>query len=225
MIYMAYMSRFKLVYIEAMETYSKQSYRNRVEFMAAGGKSQFSVPVIKTFGNHTKTCDIKISYAEKWQNIFWRAIEAGYNSSPYFLYYKDGLREILFNDFEFLSDLNISLLSKVLEWTGIETKLTYTSSYVNEYPGGLDLRSIINPKKPIGDMFFPEYTQVFSDKFGFLPNLSIIDTIFNLGPGTLQYLESIEIPGLFTSDIQSWYDILLTAFSWISSWSWWSPSG
>ena len=71
---------------------------------------------------------------------------------------------------------------------GIETAVTYTTAYVeNPGEGVRDLREAIHPKHPVGFETAPYY-QVFAGKHGFLPNLSIIDLLFNLGNEARLYL-------------------------------------
>jgi hypothetical protein len=178
------------VYIEKEEHYIKQTYRNRCLICTANGIQPLIIPVIKVNGNRTKIKDMEISCAEKWQLNHWRAITSAYSNSPYFLYYKDELEPFFFNKYKYLLDFNTKLLTTVMEILDFDFEMHFTKSYSGNAENGItDLRNEISPKRKTLIQFYP-YTQVFSAKFGFLPNLSIVDLIFNLGPESMKYLQA-----------------------------------
>lgn len=165
--------------IEQHEYYQKQTYRSRCRIATANGIMDLSIPVEKR--NHTLIRDIRISEHSDWQTQHWRSIEAAYNSSPFFEYYADDFRPFFEKKWLFLWDFNIELLHKTLELLDIETKITLTEAYEPQTDENtLDLREIIHPKKAASLPSKPYY-QVFAAKFGFIPNLSIIDLLFNMG--------------------------------------------
>ncbi|MCK5839090.1 MAG: WbqC family protein [Bacteroidales bacterium] len=178
-------------FIEAHETYAKQSYRNRCYIYSANGKLPLIIPVIKVNGAQTKTKDIAISYSEKWQTNHWRAITSAYNSSPFFLYYQDDFKLFYQQNIPLLIDFNQMLLTKILEMTGITAAISFTESYIKTPINLIDQRIVFDPKR---ETPFPckPYIQVFSNKSGFIPGLSIIDLLFNLGPETRSYLTITE---------------------------------
>lgn len=146
------------------------------------------VPVSKPNGNHTLTKDIRICYREPWQQHHWKSIRTAYSSSPYFHFYADSL-EPLFNLRETsLIALNHKILTVVCLITGISISVEYTTEYFRNLPDQQDLRSSISPKKKSRLMFPGEYPQVFSHKHGFMPDLSILDLLFNVGPGAKRFL-------------------------------------
>ena len=180
------------VVIEFHETYPKQTCRNRYRIATANGLLALSIPVVKTDGNHTLTSRIKLSKAENWNRIHWRAIESAYNKSPFFLYYKDDFEQIFFNPPELLIDFNLAILNLSCKFTGIKQSFGLSESY-QKHPADLfDLRQAIMPKHPASPEFdirhYEPYTQVFSDRHDFIPNLSILDLLFNLGPDAGDYL-------------------------------------
>lgn len=169
------------IVIEREESYAKQTYRNRCEINSANGRISLTIPVIKTNGNHTKTKDIKIDYSQKWQLNHWRAIVSAYNQSPYFLFYRDAFEIFYLNRYTFLLDYNLQLLDVILKILKVEPKVEFTQFFEKPAPDGVfDLRSEITPKKK-SILDFTSYHQVFSDRAEFIPNLSIVDLIFNLG--------------------------------------------
>lgn len=186
--YFSYLVAAERVLIEQCETYPKQTYRNRCEIMTANGKFSLTIPVIKTFGNHTKTSEIGISSHQNWQLVHWRTIESAYANSPYFLYYKDLLLPFFQKKYDNLLLYNTLMLNVIIEVLGLDKKVELTTSYLKNLPDGLDLRSTINPKLSFNDFPFKEYYQVFADKQGFLPGLSILDLIFNMGEEAVEVL-------------------------------------
>lgn len=191
--YFAYLLKFDEAYIEQFETYPKQTFRNRCQLYTECGKLSLSIPVNKVNGNNTKTKNIQIFYEEKWQQNHWRTIESAYVASPYFLYYKDDLVGFYKVETRDLLAFNMELTQKLSHLIGIETEIKLTTDFELHPKDSLDLRFAISPKSTPTTSHFPEYIQVFGDRYGFIPNLSIIDLLFNLGPETKTYLENIDV--------------------------------
>jgi len=186
----SYMARFLAEdepVIEIWETYHKQTYRNRCRVMTANGVESLSVPVVKVNGNHTITKDMIISPIEPWQHIHSRCLESAYKASPYFDHYYDYLRPIYEGHFERLVDLNDTALRSVLKMLKVKKEIVHTTDYVHE--AEKDFREAFSPKKPFDANLFPTYYQVFSEKFPFAPDLSVLDLIFNEGPEAMAYLK------------------------------------
>ncbi len=182
------------VLLEAHETYPKQTFRNRCEIYAENGRMALTIPVNRPQGNRTPITEVQIFNDEKWYLRHWRAIQSAYEASPYFLYYKDDLADFYRGEATNLFDFNwqlIRVLAKLLE---IELRVSMTESFHRNPENGLDFRQSIHPKKTIEGLAFPSYIQVFSDRHGFIPNLSILDLLFNLGPETKTYLNKIILP-------------------------------
>jgi hypothetical protein len=178
------------VLLERFETYPKQTCRNRCHIYGPNGLQTLSIPVIKVNGNHTLTKDIRIATSTPWQRLHWRSIETAYNNSPFFLYYQDEFERVFEKHFDFLLDLNTTLLEIIFDIFRIEKKIGFTDHFLKIPEGIEDHREFTQKKKvPSNDAFSP-YTQVFSPKHGFLPDLSIIDLIFNMGPESGDFLVS-----------------------------------
>lgn len=180
-----------IVTIEAFENYQKQSYRNRCRISGPNGINVLCVPVDKQ--GMTKVCikDLKISYHEPWPKIHWRTITTAYNNSPFFLFYRDELEPFYHKRYDFLLDFNYELLLLVLRWLRCERQVRYSTSF--ESVGALpsDYRYLLHPKKETS-LSCKSYHQVFFDTFGFIPGLSIIDLIFNEGPGSFDFINNNE---------------------------------
>ena len=188
----SYMARFlqeDAPVIEIWETYHKQTYRNRCRVMTANGVESLSVPVVKVNGNHTMTKDVAISPIEPWQHIHSRCLESAYKASPYFDHYYDYLRPIFEGHFDRLIDLNDAALQAVLKMLKTKKEIAHTTDYVREAEN--DLRETFSPKKNVDVSLLPTYYQVFSEKFPFAPDLSVLDLIFNEGPEAVEYLKRL----------------------------------
>ena len=171
--------------IEKHEHFLKQTYRNRCTILGPNGLQDLSIPLINT---HDKILigEKKISYAQNWQQQHWRSINAAYANSPYFIYYSDELKVFYENKFEFLFEFNTELLRVLLKMLKIKAEINFTTEFEKEVAE--DFRNTISPKNEINPANFKPYSQVFSEKFSFQPNLSIIDLLFNKGPESVEYL-------------------------------------
>ena len=192
-----------VVYIETCENYQKQSYRNRCRFYAADGVQALSYPVVHEGGTHKlPISEIRVDYSTPWLQQHKRAIISAYRTSAYFEYYQDELFEILDRKPERLIDLNMDILRFFIEKTGLSVDLRTTSEYSREgiiaaEDGSLirceDLRETIHPKRPnsiLKDLNLEKpYFQVFSRKYGFKSDLSVMDLLFNEGPDSICYLK------------------------------------
>lgn len=181
---------FSEIWIEQHCHYTKQTYRNRCKIATSNGVMALSIPTIKPATEKCKTKDIRIDNSQHWQQIHWRALEAGYNSSPFFEYYKDDFAPFYTNKFEFLVDYTFQLQSLVIALLELDCKVQLTDAYTT-YDDALDYRDALSAKKEIEDNDFviSSYYQVFENKFGFIPNLSILDLLFNMGNESILVLQ------------------------------------
>lgn len=190
--YVAAMLDKPVVLVEQYETFPKQTYRNRAVVATANGLLPLSVPVIRTNGNHTYTKDMDICYNENWAAKHWRAIESAYNSSPYFLYYKDDVEAILNKKHRTLLELNMDILAFVFKKLKVAKDIILSTDFVvvDANADIEDYRNRFSPKnKEIIQL--PPYDQVFEDRYGFQQDLSILDLLFNMGPDSLGYLKEV----------------------------------
>lgn len=179
------------VTIERMETYHRQTMRNRCMIATANGIKILSVPVVCPQGNHTKTGEVKIDYSERWQTIHWRTLQAAYNASPYFIYYQDSIEKLLTKRHDWLVDLNYALTEQLAKLLKISCSMIFSDSYVSPDEAEGDLRDAIDKHGKCTLFQFPQYHQVFGDRHGFAANLSVLDLLFNLGPEAKDYIKML----------------------------------
>ena len=186
-----------VIYLEACENFQKQSYRNRCRFYAADGVQTLSFPIVHEGGTHKQPIsEAKVDYSKPWILQHKRAITSAYGTSAYFEYYQDELFAILDSRPERLFDLNLALIRFFIEKTGLCVDLRVTEDFRRESPEGVeDLREVIHPKRPntiLADLGLEKpYFQVFSPKYGFQKDLSIMDLLFNEGPDSILYLKKL----------------------------------
>ncbi|MCK3685425.1 WbqC family protein [Maribellus sp. YY47] len=185
------------VYLEQYENFTKQTYRNRCIILGGNGPVPLVVPVVKGRGSKTIIKDLEISYDTEWQRNQWQTIVSAYNSSPYFEYYQDDLFSFFQNKSRFLLDHNMRIHELLCDFMEVENKLKLTEDFESVPENTLNLRQTISPKaKENSDFAFQPktYIQVFGEKFDFVPNLSILDLLFNEGPNTFDVLmESVNL--------------------------------
>ncbi len=189
--YVAALLQSNSIVVEQYETFPKQTYRNRTVIATANGLLSLTVPVVRTNGNHTYTKDMAICYNENWPLKHWRAIESAYNASPYFLYYKDELELILNKKHSTLIDLNMDIIAFVFKKLKTKKEVLLSDDYVSIITERTkDYRNVFSPKNK-ETIQLPPYDQVFTDRFGFQSDISILDLLFNLGPDSLGYLKEV----------------------------------
>ncbi|MEA3443374.1 MAG: WbqC family protein [Bacteroidota bacterium] len=174
------------IVLEANENYIKQSYRNRCYIYGTNGKLSLNIPVKKGSGLKTPIRDVEIEYVMPWQKVHWKSIESAYQSSPFFEFYIDDLLPFYQKKYKYLFDYNLEIFHFIIEALEIDIDISLSEKFItNKNITGSNFREIIHPKKDYrkyDQEFNPtEYIQVFSVKHGFIPNLSILDMLLNMG--------------------------------------------
>ena len=205
--------RYDHCLIEQYDSFQKQTYRNRCVIATANGVQALTVPVEHTnlspLTSHLSTLvkDLRISDHNQWRRVHWNALQSAYSESPFFEYYVDDLHPFFEKKYAFLLDFNEAIRQKICELIDIHPHVVHSSQFIvhnyepqpaqnnyelctMNYELIADFRDVINAKHPQPDAEFTpkEYWQVFQHKYGFLPNLSILDLLFNMGPESIFYL-------------------------------------
>ena len=189
--------RAEHVWMEQWESFQKQTYRNRCLIATTQGIQALTIPVDRpSTVNDIK--DIRVSDHGNWRHLHWNALQSAYGESPFFDYYQDDIRPFFEQRWDFLLDFNEAIRAKMCELIDIQPKVSLTDSWSDISHSSLhtlhssiiDLREAIRPKHPGADPDFEAkpYYQVYRQKHGFLPNLSILDLLFNMGPESIFYL-------------------------------------
>lgn len=207
--------RSEEVVIEQWESFQKQTYRNRCLIATTQGIQALTVPIER--GTSPLIKDIRISDHGNWRHLHWNAIISAYGESPFFEYYQDDIRPFFEKKWEFLLDFNEAIREKMCELLDIQPKVNYSlefKDYSLEFKVDslemntqlaekstinykqstinkeIDFREGIRPKHPQADPDFEAkpYYQVYQQKHGFLPNMSVLDLLMNMGPEGIFYL-------------------------------------
>lgn len=171
--------------IERHEHYVKQTWRNRTRIAGPNGVQDLVIPVHAR--NHTPMHEVTINYTEAWQRQHWQSIRSAYGNSPFFDFYADHFSPFYEKkNWEKLLDYNTELLALTLRLLKQKKEIAFTSEFTASSNEVLDFRSTISPKEN-SSFIAKRYLQVFEDRHGFIPNLSIIDLLCCTGPGSVDF--------------------------------------
>lgn len=190
--YFSILARFSNVYIDDSESYQRQTLRNRAEIVAANGPLNLVVPAERGRTSGQPIREIKIAYHMPWQTNHWRTLVSAYKNSPYFEYYEADLYSVFQKKPIYLFDLNIEITRLIISLLNIDTTLKFTGVFHIPEGSPGDLRYItwpIRERSAFDEDYSPvTYTQVFEEKFNFIPHLSVLDLLFCEGPNSLTIL-------------------------------------
>lgn len=205
------LNRYGTSYVETCDNFVKQTYRNRCVIATTNGTQSLTVPVERGeaalrmaageaagdgFRQDGKLLmrDVRISDHGNWRHLHWNALKSAYGESPFFEYYADDIRPFFERRWTFLHDFNMEICNVVCGLLDIQPDVRATEQYLSAdeaaQTGMADFRDAIRPKHPLPDSDFSprSYYQVYGRKHGFIPNLSILDLLFNMGNESVLYL-------------------------------------
>jgi hypothetical protein len=176
--------------IDIYEPFKKMSYRNRTTIISAQGPLLLTVPLRAGRDQKTPMNEVKICYQQNWPIKHIKALTSCYKRSPFFEYYEEGVSQLLKTEHPNLIDLNMSIsgwLEKVLKTNFNISKSTAVIPFLD--PQFIDVRDSSNRPNAALNVANQVYPQVFSDKIDFIPNCSILDLLFCMGPSANIYLK------------------------------------
>lgn len=179
--------RYGCSVVSREERFRKQSYRNRCVIATANGLQALTVPVVHDAGKDIGT--LRISEHGNWRHVHWNALCSAYGDSPFFQYYADDIRPFFESRWEYLYDFNMEITVKMCELLDIHPNIT--DRLDGDAQGNVDdLTDAIDLKRgSVDPAFVPRrYYQVYERRYGFQPNLSILDLLFNEGNESVLYL-------------------------------------
>lgn len=174
---------------DTYEPFRKMSFRNRCTLLGPNGPVNLSIPVEGGRGQKCLMKDVRVATTDRWQVRHWRTLTACYNRSPWFEYFRDELEVLYTRPVSFLMDWNLSCFQWMDDKMSIETKISVTTARLPDVlpEDWDDWRGRLKPSSIRAA--FPvvqPYPQVFEERFGFVPHLSILDLLFCVGPSALE---------------------------------------
>lgn len=173
------------IVFELYDRFQKMSFRNRCWVVGAEGPLLLSIPLEEGRDQRKLSREVRLSSRYPWQSSHWKTIVSCYNRSPWFEYYRDSLEALYRQKFDLLVDWNLACFNWTLEKLKWQNPVELSTEYQPSYPADtyLDWRNKLMPKSIAAN--FPEpvlYRQVFEDRIGFIPHMSILDLLFCEGP-------------------------------------------
>ena len=180
------------ILFDAEMPFKRSSYRNRMIIAASNGPIQLSVPVIGGRSIKSRYKEVEIDYKSNWQRDHFRTLSTAYGKSPFFMFYRNELEQLYQETPRLLYEWNLLCLSWVFKKMKVDKEIDYKMIHENESKE----TSFVELYSPQNFYAHPTqisvtYNQVFEDKIGFLPNLSILDLLFNEGSNSKQVLFNI----------------------------------
>lgn len=189
----ATMARYPVCW-EVWDNYQKQTYRNRCYICTDQGRHMLSIPIKHIGGKHGRQLyrDVRLDNTYPWQRQHWRTLQTAYRASPFFEFFEADLEPLYTKKFRYLLDFNFHTIELICECLNITRPTQMTETYMEAETDMIDGRMLINAKKELQVDYKP-YTQVFQDRHGFVPNLSILDLLFNEGNAANTYLQNLKL--------------------------------
>lgn len=181
----------KDIIFELEDNFQKQTYRNRCYIYGANGKLSLNIPVKhKISEGRKKTKDTLVENDFPWQQQHFKSLQTAYRSSPFFEFFEDELHELFSKKYTFLQDVTIDTHLFVTD--ALQISENYITTSVYEQHTNEDYRALAAAKKGV-EIEMETYIQMFDDKYGFIPNLSILDLLFMEGSNSISFLEKISV--------------------------------
>jgi hypothetical protein len=184
--------QYKNIKIELYDNFQKMSFRNRYMIAGANGLCGLTVPVAGGREQKTLMREVQIELSGSWQIKHWRSITSAYKKAPYFEFYSAEVKNLLFSNENSLFEFNLSIIRWLVKVLNMGVAIEFTERFDEPNGSDQDFRNHFLPKNYHFDRegWLPKYSQVFEDRLGFQPNLSIIDLLFCEGPNSVNLLSN-----------------------------------
>ncbi len=180
------------IVFETEDNFQKQTYRNRCYIYGSNGKQLLNISVKHPKNKESKkTKDTLVEANYPWQSQHLKSIQTAYLNSPFFEFYRDDLEPIFTKKYKFLLDINIDTFLFFIDALQLPNKYSKTKEFT-KVESKNDYRFLANAKQnPVINS--DKYIQMFDDKHGFIPNLSMLDLLFMEGPNAISFLDKITL--------------------------------
>ena len=176
------------VIFDTAEHFEKMSYRNRYYITGANGGIMLSIPLVKGRNQRTPMSEVQIDNTEDWQKNHLRTITSVYGRAPYFEYYIPELTHLFEGEYTHLSEFNKATIAWLQKHIGAKFDETTAATYQPEYGDAIDLRKNFKPGIEQQAIDNGVYYQLFQERNGFLPNLSVLDLLLSEGPAAFDVI-------------------------------------
>jgi hypothetical protein len=189
--YFKNLAQCEYIEIETFEYFGKTSFRNRYVIAGANGLIHLTVPVAGGREQRTLFTEVEIDNTIDWRTKHWRSIQSSYSNAPFIDYYHEEIKSLLFQEEKKLFNFNIFIINRLCKLLIINKKIGFTTAYKRCCEEKMDFRNRLLPGnfQANSNNWQPKYAQVFEDRMGFQPNLSILDLLFCAGPNALNLIK------------------------------------
>jgi hypothetical protein len=223
------------LYVVMDDAQYDKRFTNRNRIIAPKGPMWISVPINKK-QKFSPNSEVEINNEIPWKDLHWKRLQFSYNNSRFFHLYKGYFEQLYKRDWEMLFDLDLNTLKQVISWLGLKTEIVLESELnitkksterlvdvckavgADTYVAGAGSKNYMDESLFSRDnvrVEYPNWTPVryrqhLTSDNSFIPNLSIVDMLANLGPDTLNVIrgesELLVISGKMISERGSSYD-------------------
>ena len=164
--------------------FRKSGFQNRLLIPASGKIVSLSIPLAGGRDVRSSYKAVEIDYQQQWQRDHFRSIDTAFGSAPFYFQYRDELKKLYEFRHPLLYNWNLHCLGWLMEKIRLTLPIIEQDQKENNLTGLSLLEDKYKPSNYVNDENGPfvKYTQVFEDRIGFHPNLSILDLLFNVGP-------------------------------------------
>lgn len=175
-----YLVHADLASIDCVGPYVKQTFRNRFHVLGANGVISLTLPVEGQCGQRLSIRDIRLTNETGWRRRHLQSIRSAYGKSAFFIYLEEGLIS-LYSDgsLRYLVDFNQRSIALIEMLCGSLPRPETEA----DGPVPVDYGPLFDPVRVLPGL--PPYPQVFADRFGYVPGMSMLDVVMNMGPDAM----------------------------------------